>query len=362
MRSALWGYMIIGMGIAAVVIILLLQRATTTSEEDFYLGREVLEASMIDAVDYGTYRTTGKLVMSEQKFVEVFLRRFAESVTNNKTYEISFYDIHEEPPKASVRIRTTSGDTANLGDTAFDVTLDTLMSGILETKYSVIENGGSGTSGIVCEGGGIPDDEPGDDPGDEPPDDPPGDPGINSAEYNYYSISWTRALGPFVNNTPWTLESVTGPAETASYTSAYTKLEDNGKIVDASKVISCGVEGKPKVITSLADFASYVASHDKLGQYMKEKPSETERIELSAGNYQVYSAGSKIDASSLSASCEVVGEGANKEIQVSVNYKYNLNGLPINKVLPVAQTLGDGPRYNVVFLPIKFKIYFDYEK
>lgn len=134
MKHAFWAYFLIIAGIAFITIMLLLQRMSTISEEDFYLGREVMEAAMIDAVDYGTYRTSGKLVMSEQKFVEVFLRRFAESVTNTKTYEISFYDIYEEPPKASVKVRTKTG-SANINNDALDVTLDTLMTGILETIY-----------------------------------------------------------------------------------------------------------------------------------------------------------------------------------------------------------------------------------
>ena len=134
MKHAFWAYFLIIAGIAFITIMLLLQRMSTISEEDFYLGREVMEAAMIDAVDYGTYRTSGRLVMSEQKFVEVFLRRFAESVTNTKTYEISFYDIYEEPPKASVKVRTKTG-SANINNDALDVTLDTLMTGILETIY-----------------------------------------------------------------------------------------------------------------------------------------------------------------------------------------------------------------------------------
>ena len=134
MKHAFWAYFLIIAGIAFITIMLLLQRMSTISEEDFYLGREVMEAAMIDAVDYGTYRTSGKLVMSEQKFVEVFLRRFAESVTNTKTYEISFYDIYEEPPKASVKVRTKTG-SANINNDALDITLDTLMTGILETIY-----------------------------------------------------------------------------------------------------------------------------------------------------------------------------------------------------------------------------------
>lgn len=135
MKHSFWGYFVIVMGIAIIIIMLLIQRMTTTTEEDFYLAREVMEAAMIDAVDYGTYRTTGKLVMSEQKFVEVFLRRFSETVTNNKTYQISFYDIYEEPPKATVKIRTRAG-TTELDNESFDINLDTLVTGILETIYS----------------------------------------------------------------------------------------------------------------------------------------------------------------------------------------------------------------------------------
>lgn len=134
MKQSFWAYFIVAFGIVIIVIMLLVQRMTTTTEEDFYLGREVLESSMIDAIDYGSYRASGKVVMSKEKFVEVFLRRFSESVTNNKTYEISFYDIYEDPPKATVRIRTTAG-TTELNSESFDINLDSTFSGILETAY-----------------------------------------------------------------------------------------------------------------------------------------------------------------------------------------------------------------------------------
>ena len=136
MKESFWAYFVIAFGVVIVIVMLLIQRISTTTEEDFYLTREVLQSSMIDAVDFGTYRTTGKIVMSEQKFVEVFLRRFAESVKNSKTYQISFYDIYEEPPKATVRIRTAAGATEVSSET-FDVNLDTQASGILETIYGI---------------------------------------------------------------------------------------------------------------------------------------------------------------------------------------------------------------------------------
>ena len=134
MKHAFWAYGIIAFGVVIVIVLLLIQRMTVTTEENYYLVKEVLESSMIDAVDYGTYRTTGKIVMSREKFVEVFVRRFAQTVTNNKTYELSFYDIYEYPPKATVRIRTSAGVT-QVGSESFDVNLDSTLSGILETIY-----------------------------------------------------------------------------------------------------------------------------------------------------------------------------------------------------------------------------------
>ena len=130
MKESLWGYLILLLGVVVTTVILLVQRVTTTREEDYYIGQEVMKSSMLDAIDYGTYRTTGKIVMSKEKFVEVFIRRFSENVTNNKTYRLDFYDIYEEPPKASVRIRATSGD-ATINNETINVTLDTVLNCIL---------------------------------------------------------------------------------------------------------------------------------------------------------------------------------------------------------------------------------------
>ena len=53
MKESFWGYFIITLGLIILTILLLVQRATVRTEEDFYLGREVLEASMLDAVALG---------------------------------------------------------------------------------------------------------------------------------------------------------------------------------------------------------------------------------------------------------------------------------------------------------------------
>ena len=132
MKESMWSYLIIALGVSIIGVLIIYQNLTKTSEEDFYLTREVLESSMYDAVDYGTYAKSGKLVMSEDKFVEVFIRRFSESVTNNKDYKINFYDIHEYPPKATVLITTNTGKTKVSSD-SFDVNVNTYLNAVLET-------------------------------------------------------------------------------------------------------------------------------------------------------------------------------------------------------------------------------------
>ena len=135
MKESMWGYFILSLGILILAVMLLIQNLTTTNEEDFYLGREIMEAAMLDAVDYGTYRSTGELVMSKEKFVEVFIRRFADSVSGDKTYTLEFYDIHEYPPKATVRILTNTGKTS-IKESDFDVDINTILNGVLETTGS----------------------------------------------------------------------------------------------------------------------------------------------------------------------------------------------------------------------------------
>lgn len=138
MKESFWGFGLVLLGVTLFAFISFVQRMTKTNEEDFYMGKEILSASMVDAIDYGSYRSTGELVMSKEKFVEVFLRRFAETVSLGKAYKIDFYDIIEYPPKASVRIRTDSSYFAsnNTQENELDPyspKIDTLLSGVLET-------------------------------------------------------------------------------------------------------------------------------------------------------------------------------------------------------------------------------------
>ncbi len=108
MKSAYWGYWIVLLGIIVIISMMLINSVTTTTTKDYYLVKEVTEAALVDAVDYGYYREYKELRINKEKFVENFLRRFSETVNTNRNYDISFYDIYEAPPKVSVRV---SSDT-----------------------------------------------------------------------------------------------------------------------------------------------------------------------------------------------------------------------------------------------------------
>ncbi len=110
MKESVWAYWIMVLGLSIMSVMTLLQSYTTTSEQDYYLIKNVMEASMYDAVDYGYYTDTSTLKMNGEKFVENFIRRFAEQVNINKDYHITFYDIYESPPYAAVSVSASGQD------------------------------------------------------------------------------------------------------------------------------------------------------------------------------------------------------------------------------------------------------------
>lgn len=121
MKETYWGYWLIMLGVFVVVIMMLISNVTTQNTEDYYLVKEVTEAAMVDAINYGYYRKYGELKIDREKFMESFIRRFAENVSFN-TYEISFYDIYEAPPKVSVKVSSKTRSFIVAGDpTSFDI-------------------------------------------------------------------------------------------------------------------------------------------------------------------------------------------------------------------------------------------------
>lgn len=122
---------IILLGIFTLVIIYLMSDVRSTNELDYYLLQEVTEASMYDAVDYSYYRESGLLKVDRDMFLESFNRRFAESVTANRDYEIKIIDFNETPPKVSIEV--TAPTIASIqGEVAL---VTNRVSGIIETIY-----------------------------------------------------------------------------------------------------------------------------------------------------------------------------------------------------------------------------------
>lgn len=130
MKEAMWGWWFLALGLTIMAVIILITDMTTTSEQDYYMIKEISEASMIESVDYAYYRKYGDLRINSEKFMENFLRRFSEVITINKTTTVNFYDIYESPPKVSIEVSTRSSQIIiNYSSTTFDITnrLDAIL-------------------------------------------------------------------------------------------------------------------------------------------------------------------------------------------------------------------------------------------
>lgn len=146
MKESFWGYWIIVLGIFVIIIMMLISSVTTTNTQDYYMIKDVTEAAMIDAIDYSYYRQYQELKINREKFVENFLRRFAENVSLN-TYTIDFYDLYEAPPKVSVKVTTKSGTFSVMGDaTSFDIV--NKVDSVLETSGTAGSTGRENNSSI----------------------------------------------------------------------------------------------------------------------------------------------------------------------------------------------------------------------
>lgn len=123
---------IILLSLMALLLINVISNYSTGGELDYYLVKETTEAAMEDAIDLEYYRLNLQVRIDKDKFVESFLRRFADSVDNTRSYYVSFYDINEVPPKVSVKVDSLtvlsfSGAAANIS---------TSMDAIIETDYT----------------------------------------------------------------------------------------------------------------------------------------------------------------------------------------------------------------------------------
>jgi len=133
MKESYWGYWLVTLGVFVVVIMMLIQNVTSNNTEDYYTVKQISEAALIDAVDYAYYREYGEIRINKEKFIESFLRRFADIASLTTEYKITFAGIYEAPPKVSVEINSRTNSFLIASDSeSFD--MSSRIDAILEQK------------------------------------------------------------------------------------------------------------------------------------------------------------------------------------------------------------------------------------
>ena len=133
MKESMWGYMVISLGVLAISVIFFFQNVTNTDEHNYNLLKETTEAAMYDAIDLGTLESEHIVKINQEKFIENFLRRFAENASLAHTYKIDFYDINEVPPKVSIKV-TTADDNATFTNEVITLKNTSRIDAIIESK------------------------------------------------------------------------------------------------------------------------------------------------------------------------------------------------------------------------------------
>lgn len=134
MKETMWAWFVVVVGIICLGTVFFFQRIVNTSEHNYYMLKEVTEASMWDAIDLGHYRTNdGEIKIIREKFVESFIRRFAESANLSRNYLIQIYDVNEIPPKVSIKVSSKETGVVNNEEYNFDII--NKLDAIFETPY-----------------------------------------------------------------------------------------------------------------------------------------------------------------------------------------------------------------------------------
>ena len=169
MNSSVWGYFFLVLGLVGVVLINVFGEITIGNEQNYYSLKEVTKAAMIDAVDEVAYtygvgydgvtrdtdpesmhcssNVPGTVRIIKERFVELFLLKFADSVNIDDNYKVIFNDIDECPPKVTVTVITSKNYSTiqriigvkqeDIYTSDIDVT--NVISGILESKEPFIK-------------------------------------------------------------------------------------------------------------------------------------------------------------------------------------------------------------------------------
>lgn len=133
MSESYWGMFVVFLAVTAMFFIYFFQSITNTDEHNYFILKETTEAAMIDAVDMASYRRHGIVRIDREKFVENFVRRFAQNANLSRDYKIEIYDINEYPPKVSLILRSMESTTMTNEVINFDII--NRIDAILETPY-----------------------------------------------------------------------------------------------------------------------------------------------------------------------------------------------------------------------------------
>ena len=133
MNKGIFTVGIIMLAIMSLAVVNIINNYSTGNEMTESLLRDTVEAAMLDAVDISYYQVSGGIIrMDKEMFVENFTRRFAQSVSSDKDYQIKIYDIYEIPPKVTIQVGSST--TATFEGEGLEIVNQ--ISGIIETKYT----------------------------------------------------------------------------------------------------------------------------------------------------------------------------------------------------------------------------------
>ena len=129
MNSSYWGFLFVILGVLGIVLINIFGEITIKNEQNYYSLKEVTKSAMQDAIDEYAYMSgvgydgitqltdpesmhcitgnSGEVRIIKERFVELFLVKFAQSVDTSNDYIITFNDIDECPPKVTVTVTST---------------------------------------------------------------------------------------------------------------------------------------------------------------------------------------------------------------------------------------------------------------
>ena len=134
MKESIWGWAIVVIGIVSIFFVYFFQNITNTDEHNYNLLKDVTEAAMLDSVNQYAYAEKGVLMIDRERFVESFIRRFAESATLSRTYVVKIYDINEAPPKVSLEVSSTEKGNVT-GSEILEFDISNRLDAILEVPY-----------------------------------------------------------------------------------------------------------------------------------------------------------------------------------------------------------------------------------